>query len=142
MATRYASVRGIRFMRESIGSGTGTGFAVVTFEMPDAYTASADNGQLGGGGFDRGAATTDSLQTIISKQRRDGKTVTLQNATVGLATTLQPGKQGATEFWAGTFAISSGNITFNLCNSAGTEIDAASGVTARCIALGVSYTLS
>lgn len=142
MATRFASIRGVKFLRESVGNGTMVGTALVHCVFPDAYTAAADNAQLGGGGFDRGTATTDSLQTILSKQRRDGKTVTLQNATVGVAATAQPGKQGATEFWGGTFAISSGSITFNLANSAGTEIDAASGVTEKPVVLAVFYALT
>lgn len=141
MATIYGQIKGVKFLRETSGGGTSVGFAVVTFTMP-VYTASTDNGQLGGGGYDRDVATTDTLQTILQKQRRDGKTVTLQNSTNGAATLLSAGAQGATEYFAGSYAVSGGNLTFNVTNSAGTEIDAASGVSDRPIVVGVSYTLT
>lgn len=141
MATIYASVKGISLLRESIGGGTAQGVALITFTMP-AYAASSDAASLGAGGYDRGTATTDTLATMIQKQRRDGKTVTLQNATNGVAMCVEPGKHGATEFWASTFAVSSGSLTFEVSNSAATEIDAASGVVDKPITVAVAYRLT
>jgi hypothetical protein len=144
MATIYGSIKGITLHRENPGGGTGR-VAFVSFELP-AYTASSDNGQLGAGGFDRGAATTATLAAMIQTQRRDGKTVTLGNPGSGsnqaLPTCVESGAQGATQFYAAGFAYSSGSVTFNLSNSSGTEIDAASGVTDRPIVIAVPYTLA
>jgi len=141
MATIYGHIKGIQLLRESVGGGTEQGFALVTFTLP-AYTAASDTGSLGAGGYDRGVATTDSLATMIQKQRRDGKTVTLQNVNNGLCVVVEPGKHGATEFWTDTHAVSSGSITFELCDNAGSEINATSGVSDKAITLGVAYRLS
>src|SRR6478736_5779999 len=130
MATIYAEIKGIVLASENIQGTTGN-VARIAFELP-AYTASSDNGQIGGGGYDRGTATTDSLVTMIQKQRRDGKTVSLLAVTAGGGAILcNTGLQGSTQFYAGTWAVSGSNLTFNLTNSAGTEIDAASGVRDR-----------
>jgi hypothetical protein len=138
MATIYGSIMGIKLLSEPVGGGVRS-IAEVTVEMP-AYSASSDNGQLGAGGFDRGAATTDSLATMIAKQRRDGKTVTLPTVTSGGGAILaESGKHGSTEFFAGTFAVSGGNLTFNVTNSGGTEIDAASGISDRPLRVLVPY---
>lgn len=140
MATIYGAILGIKLLSESVEGGTGS-VAEVTFELP-AYTASADNGQLGGGGYDRGAANTASLATMIQNQRRDGKTVTLGNpaaTTVSAGLCAESGKQGATEFWAGTFTISAGNLLFNVANTSGTEVDAAAGIYDRPLKVLVSY---
>jgi hypothetical protein len=138
MATIYGSITGIKLLSEPVCGGVRS-VAEVTFELP-AYIAASDNGQLGGGGFDRGVATTDSLATMISKQRRDGKTVTLPAATAGGGAILaESGKHGSTDFFAGTLAVSGSNITFNVTDSSGTEIDAASGITDRQLRVMVAY---
>lgn len=140
MATIYADIKGIRLVRESIAGGTGS-VAEITFTMA-AYTASSDNGQIGGGGTVRGATNTDTLATILASQRRDGDTITVGNpnaTNVSLAVCAESGKHGATEFWVGGFTYSGGNILFNVCNTSGTEIDAASGITDREIAVLVSF---
>ena len=138
MATIYGSITGIKLLSEPVSGGVRS-LAEVTFTMP-AYTGSTDNGQLGGGGYDRGTATTDSLATMIAKQRRDGKTITLPAAAAGGGAVLaENGKHGSTDFFAGTLAVSSSNITFNLTDSAGTEVDAASGVSDRPIRVVVAY---
>lgn len=135
MATQYGAIVGVTFLREAPSSGIG-GTALVSFTMP-AYTASSDNGQLGGGGSVDGVANTATLATILQNKRRDGKTVTLRGAM-----RAESGLQGTTNFFAGTFAVSAGNITFNVENQTGTEIDAASGVSDRPIQVEVSYELS
>lgn len=137
MSTIYGSILGIKLASESVGGGTAS-VAEVTFEMP-AY-ATTDNGKLGAGGYDRGVATTDTLATMIQKQRRDGKTVTLLPVAAGGGAVLaESGKQGATSFYAGTWAVTSGSLTFNVTDVAGTELDAASGVSDRPIRVLVSY---
>lgn len=141
MATIYGAIQGIQLLRESVGGGTATGVALVSFTMP-AYTASSDNGKLGAGGYDRGEATTATLAAMIQTQRRDGKTVTLSNATNGVAATAEPGKHGSTEFWAGSWAVSSGSLTFNVTDVAASEIDAASGISDKPILAAVFYTVA
>lgn len=140
MATIYGEVDGILHEIEPLANVSGTlafATALVSFEM-GAYTASSDSGQLGGGGKDRGATTTDSLATMIQKQRRDGKTVTLKSAML-----CRPGKQGSTRYYTGALTVSTGNLTFNVCQSdESTEIDAASGVRDEPIAILVRYALS
>jgi hypothetical protein len=61
---------------------------------------------------------------------------------VNAAMMVQSGLQGSTEFFAGNFAISSGNLTFNVANSSGTEVNAASGVEDRPFQLIVAISLS
>lgn len=135
MATIYGSILGVSLLREPASGGL-RNVALVSFEMP-AYTAASDNGQLGGGGYLYGVANTASLATIIQNVRRDGKTVTLRQGV-----TAESGKHSTTEFYAATFAESSGNLTFNVANAAGTEINAASGVSDRPIQILVAYDLS
>lgn len=142
MATISANIRGINWLRESVGGGTAAALALITFTMP-AYTASSDNGQMGGSGTKiNGVATSDTLETILAGTRRDGKTVTLQATTSGLGVTVEPGRHSTTEYWCGTLAVSSGSITFNLINSGTTEIDAASGVTDKPITILVAVRLT
>lgn len=143
MATIFGEITGIQLLTETMAPLTGTSalnVALISFEL-GAYAASADNGQLGGGGLNRGTATTQTLAQIIAGQRRDGKTVTLANATNGLGMTARPGRQAATQFHAGNFAVSSGSITFNVTNAGGTEIDAAAGVRDAPITALVAYTV-
>lgn len=112
-------------------------WALVAFEMP-AFTGS-DTGKLGGaGGKDRGVATSDTLATIIQKQRRDGKTVTLKSAMLA-----RPGKQGATRFYTGALVVSAGNLTFTVTiQDEATAATAAAGVRDEPLQVLVRYTLS
>lgn len=145
MAAKYPNVLGVTFLRESPGGNAKSGLALVTLTLP-AFTTATDSVQVGGTGTsDRGTATSDSLATIISKRRRDGKTVTLTPvAAGGGSTTAQAGKHGTVEFNLGTATISSGNLVYalGLTNAAGTGITAASGVTDRPITICVPYQLS
>lgn len=143
MATIYGAVRGIKVIQEPVSGGT-QGAVLVSFTMP-AYTASTDNGQLGGGGSNNGVTTTNTLVQMIQAARRDGKTVTLglpAATNVNAAMMTQSGLQGSTTYYLGTFAISSGNLTFNIANSSGTEIDAASGVEDRPFQIVVAISLT
>lgn len=139
MATIYGAIKGIVLLSENV-QGTVGNVALVSFEMP-AYVSGSDNGQLGGGGYDRGTATTASLVSMITTQRRDGKTIALLPVAAGGGAILETtGLQGSTQFYAGTWAVSGENLTFNLTNAAGTEISAASGVVDRAVCVLVSYT--
>ncbi len=137
MATQFGQIKGIKFEREAIsGGGTAGNVCFVTFTLP-AYTTGTDTAQLGGGGFDRGAATTLTLAQIIQNTRRDGKTVTLLGAAP-----VEAGSQGGTLFYAGSLTPSAGNVTFALTNLAGTGISAASGVQDRAISVAVSFSVA
>ncbi len=92
MTVRAANVKGVKFVEEPYGSEKG-GVAFITFDLASvAYTASADTVKLGAGGFDNGVATTDTLAVILSKRRRDGKTVTITGVAAG---GVIPGMQAA-----------------------------------------------
>jgi hypothetical protein len=140
MATIQGEVVGIFLEAEALANVSGShefAWAYVAFEMP-AYTASSDDGKLGGGGKDRGATTTDTLATMIQKQRRDGKTVTLKSAMLA-----RPGRQSATRFYTGALTVNTGNLTFNITQvDESTEIDAASGVRDEPIGILVRYKLA
>lgn len=128
MATKFGDIVGIKWLRED-PSGAGISLVELAFTMP-AYTASSDNGQLGGNssaGSLHGAAN-DTLVAILQNDRRDGKTVALSSIANSIGLNATPGLQGSTRFYAATFAISTSNITFNVSDASGSEIDAASGV--------------
>jgi hypothetical protein len=143
MATIYGAIRGIEFIHDAPNSGNVCA-ALISFTLP-AYTASSDNGQLGGAGFVNGVANTATLATIIQNARRDGKTVTLgapPATTVSVAVTVQSGLTGSTQYYPGTFTVSGGNLLFNVGNVTGTEVDAASGIVDRPVKLCVGFTVA
>jgi hypothetical protein len=143
MATIYGAIRGIKVIQEPV-SGGAQGAALISFTV-GAYTAASDNVQLGGGGTYNGSSTSSTLAALIQSARRDGKTVTLglpAATNVNAAMMVQSGLQGSTTYFLGTFVISSGNITCNIANSSGTEIDAASGVEDRPFQIIVAISLS
>jgi hypothetical protein len=136
MATIYGDIKGVVFHDPSVGS---RGQAQVIFTM-GAYTAASDNGQLGGNASAKlvGVSTgTSNLETILASVRRDGKTLNIVAGAPG-----RPGKHGSTDFYADTVAESSSNVTFELSDQSGTEINAASGVTDRPCEIIVTYDLS
>ena len=135
MATIYGSVRGIEVLRHHGIDNSNIGSVLVSFTVDDAYTAASDNGQLGGGGKFQGASTSLTMAQMIAETLRDGKTITLFDACM-----VAPGKAGSTLLYADTFAVATGNLTFEVCNSASTEQNAASGVTDRPYQIAVSYT--
>lgn len=142
MATVFGDIQGIQWLRED-PSGSGVATVLVAFTM-GAYTASTDNGQLGGNssaGSLHGAAN-DTLLTILQNDRRDGKTVALSGISTSVAICASPGLSGSTRFYINTPAVSAGNLTFNLSNSTGTEIDAASGVSDEPVAILLQVSLS
>ena len=144
MATVFANVMGVRFDDSPLGPNNG-GLAVLTIKVPGAFVAGTDLLQLGGGGFDNGAATTATLAALIATHRRDGKVITLLNA-YGYAPGLQAASAGAvpTAFFAQAGTVAGANLTFaNLFTAAtaGTGVSAtALGVNDRAIQLEVGYT--
>ena len=136
MATIYGSIQGVKILTAEGSSGVMMKVAEVSFTMP-AYTASSDSGKLGAGGYDSGVSTTDSLATMIGKRTRNGKTVTIFDACLG-----KPGKHSSTVFYADTFAVSSGSLTFELCDVSSSELDAASGVSDIPLTVLVAFTES
>lgn len=134
MATIYGDIKGVVFHDPHVGS---RGQAQVIFTM-GAYSASSDSGSLGGTSSKLfGVANGGTLEAILHSVRRDGKTLNIVGGAPG-----RPGKHGSTEFFADTVAESSSNITFELSNVGGTEIDAASGVTDRPCEIWVTYDIS
>lgn len=121
MATKTGTVKGIMLLKED-PSQDDIKLALVTFTMP-AYTAAADNGQL------------TAIAGAIATQRRDGKTVTLLGAAPA-----GRGLQGSTSYQTGTWAVSTNDLTFNLNDTSNAEVDAASGVSDRPLAVVIAYT--
>jgi hypothetical protein len=116
MATIYGAIDSIKWLSEPNNGGI-RAVAEVKFSVP-LYDASADNGQLGGGGYIRGASTTNTLVAILQNTRRDGKTVTLRFGMSG-----EEGFDGTTAIYADTWAVSGSNMTFELADAGGTEQD-------------------
>jgi len=140
MTVQYGEIDGIMLLAEPlVNDGTDLRYAasLLNFEMPD-YNESTDSGSLGGGGEDRGAATTLTLAQIIQNQRRDGLTVTLLGAIL-----VQPGLEGSTYFYTGAFTVSAGNLTFSLTEADNsTGLSAAAGVHDQPLGIIVVYSLS
>lgn len=121
MATKAGTVKGVMLLKEDPSSDD-IKLALVTFTMP-AYTASSDNGEL------------TAIGAAITAHKRNGKTVTLLGATPA-----GRGLQGATKYQTGTWAVSSDALTFNLNDTSASEVDAASGVSDRPLAVVIAYT--
>lgn len=123
MAAIAGSIKGVRLLNEPVaGAGRHVAEVFVTF---GAYTASSDT------------VIVSSVATYIQNCRRDGKTATLKTVGEG-----QCGRQGSTSFFLDTLSISTNDVTGELSNEDGTEIDAASGVADRACSFLVSYKLA
>jgi hypothetical protein len=121
MGAKSGTIVGIVMSGEPFGGATSRHRAEVFVTYP-AYTASTDT------------TTVAAVGAAIAAKRRDGKTVALTDVCQG-----QSGSDGTTEFYNDTLAVSTDAITGELSDIAGTEIDAASGVTARPCSFMVSY---
>lgn len=110
MAAVAGTIVGINQIRAPEGKSPGR-FLYEVFVTYTAYTASADT------------TTVAAVGAAIAAKRRDGKTVTLKSVCEG-----QAGRHGSTDFFNDTLAVSTDAITGELSDDAGTEIDAASGV--------------
>ena len=77
-----------------------------------AYTGASDSAKITG------------VASAISSAVRDGRTLTWQaNAVQALC--AAPGTDGTQSVYAGTFAVSSADLTFNLTDPTGTELSSA-----------------
>jgi hypothetical protein len=145
MAVRQANIKGIKFLEEPTGADKG-GVALITFDMINTvYTAAADTIALGGGGQDAGVTSTDTLAVMISKRRRDGKTITLTGVAAG---GVVPMKQAAATNGPTGFvelaAVSGANINaiklFSAVNGGGSELTLTAAAWDQAAALAVTYT--
>lgn len=143
MATIFGDIQGVKFLREAVGE-PGQCVVEIAFTL-GAYTASSDNGQLGGTGTKRNGVaipTGQTLEQFLAADRRDGKTVTLSGVATAVAITAETGKQGSTQYYLKSPAVSGGNLTFDIANSSGTEIDALSGMSDRPMTIELNCVLS
>lgn len=124
MAAVVGTVVGIKLLREPDAGVLGRHLAEV-FVTYAAYTASSDTTNVA------------AVGAGIAAVRRDGKTVLLKGVCEG-----QAGKHGSVVFYNDTLAVSTDAITGELANDAGTEIDAASGVSDRPCSFVCAYKLS
>lgn len=143
MAARTANVKGIKIIEEPLGSEN-VGIALVTFDfINQVVTGGADTVTLGGGGFDAGAASTDTLAVMMQKRRRDGKTVTILDFACGffgqqtqssVETKIYPQRASG--------SVSGGNIigiTLNTAPTAGSSQTANSGAWDSAAGVYVTY---
>jgi hypothetical protein len=138
MAVIQGDIVGVTFFDSHYG---GRGFCRIAFTVA-TYDASADTGKLGSGGTLFGASSSDTLEVMLQKVRRDGKTLNIIAGMPGRA-----GRDGSTSFYADTVAVSTDDITFEISDVAGTEIDAsgtngADGIKALPMEILVAYDLS
>jgi hypothetical protein len=124
MGAVAGTIRGLVLSGEPFAGATSRHRAEVFVTYP-AYTASGDT------------TTVAAVGAAIAASRRDNKTVTLVGVCDG-----QSGLQGGVEFYNDTLTVSTDAINGELSDIAGTEINAASGVTQRACSFVVSYDLS
>ncbi len=124
MAVVDATLKGIHLLREPHNGASGRHLAEV-FVTIAAYEDSADTWSCA------------AVGAAIAARRKDGKTVLLKSVCEG-----QAGRHGTVEFFGDTLAVSTDAITGELSNDAGTELDAASGVSDRPLSFIVAYKLS
>jgi hypothetical protein len=138
MAVIQGDIVGVTFHDSHFG---GRGFARIAFTVA-SYDASADTGKLGSGGTLLGASSSDTLEVMLGKVRRDGKTLNIVDCMAGRA-----GRDGSTTYYADTVAVSTDDVTFEISDVAGTEIDGsgtngADGIKAIPMEILVAYDLS
>lgn len=140
MTTKYAQVLGIFEEEEALqinSSKQEFAWALVSFNAPIGSYSGADSLVIGGGGYDRGNATTDSLAVMIQKQRRDGKTVTIKSLMLA-----RPGKQAGVAFYCSAItAGASPTIPVTQVDEA-TAIDALAGISDLPMQVLVRYNLA
>lgn len=139
MANQFALIDSVVLLDEALAVNASIQeFAVAEVYLELPICGGADTIQVGGGGSDRGATTTDTLATMIQKTRRDGKTVTLKSAMLS-----KPGRQASTAFYTSALTVSGGNLTSTLTQvDEASVIAAAAGVHDNPIAILVRYKLT
>jgi len=146
MATRFATIKGVKIVESPMGTEKGA-TVFVSFDLAGtAYTGGSDTVQLGAGGTD-GTLAIGSLtlaQVIAQNHARDGKTYTIQG--VAASPNVQPGNQAAATngplIYAQGAATSGGNVTLNLFSapSAGSAITTTSGGWERAMVIALQVT--
>jgi hypothetical protein len=137
MATVNGTIKAIALDEEPFDGGNA--FRCLVSATFPAYTSSTDTAQIGGFATPQlWGAASDTLQTLIQKCRRDGKTVTIRRAM-----RAQPGSQaGVKAFFGGAVTITGGNITALLMSEAEVDTTFAAGVTDIPVRVAVEYSLS
>lgn len=138
MAVIQGDIVGVQFFDPHFG---GRGFCRVSFTVA-SYDASADTGKLGSGGKLFGESSSLTLEEMLKSVRRDGKTLNIVDCMAGRA-----GRDGSTAYYADTCAVSTDDVTFEISDVSGTEIDGsgtngADGVTGIPMEILVAYDLS
>lgn len=145
MTARAANVVGVKFDDGHLG-GTHGGIATISFDLNSvAFTGGADTITMGGTGFVNGVATTDTLGVILSKFRRDGKTVTIYGVMPGPHTGSQAAATNGPEIWLQAPAVSANNVistTLKTAATGGSDVTAAASAWERPASLCVYYVLS
>ena len=138
MAVIQGDIVGVVFNDPYAGT---RGSASIYFTVA-TYDASADTGKLGSGGTLFGTSSSATLEAMLASVRRDGKTLNIVGGMPGKA-----GLDGGVAFYADTVAVSTDDITFEISDVSGTEIDAtgtngADGILQRPMEIVVAYDLS
>lgn len=124
MTTQAATVDAVHLVSEApngVGDSTYGVRRVYLFSCSfPAYTGSSDNAKISG-----------VAAALVTAGMRDGRTITWEaNAVQALC--AAPGQDAAASpqsVYAGTFAVSSADLTFNLTDATGTELTSTTGTT-------------
>ncbi len=147
MATKFATIKGVKFDDSFIDYSSG-GLAFVSFDLAGTvYTGGTDTVQLGGGGTDGTLAIgSATLATVLAtNHRRDNRTLTIQGVgTVSWASGNQAAATNGPQIFAQSVATSGGNVTCNLFNAitSGSAITTTAGAWERALTILVIYTLA
>jgi hypothetical protein len=143
MATRFATIKGVRVAADSAMGSEKGGILIVSFDLAGTvYTGGADTVQLGAGGSD-GTLAVGSLtlaQVIAQNHTRDNKTYTLYAGGC-----VAPGNQAAATngplIYAQSVTVTANNVTLNLFSalSAGSAITCTAGAWERAMELALVY---
>jgi len=107
MTAKNGNVKGIDLLSAPRGLNEGALF-LVTFDLLNtASTGGTDTISLGGGGYDQGVATTQTLAQMIAARVRDGGTCTIDWVGQGNF----PGYQAGNALYTTGATLSTGNIT-------------------------------
>jgi hypothetical protein len=150
MATRFATIKGIRFEDSFIDYASG-GLAYVSFDLAGTiYTGGSDTVQLGAGGFD-GTIAVPGSQTLSNvaqvNHRRDNRTLLFIAPVTGGVSYASGNQSTATngpQIFAQGVAVSAGNCTLNLFSAltGGSAITCTAGAWERAVTIVLQYTLS
>lgn len=107
MGVKNGNVKGIDLLAAPQGMNKGAVFLVTYDLLNTASTGGTDTITLGGGGYDQGVATTQTLAQMIAARVRDGGTCTIDWVGQGVA----PGYQAGNPLYTTGATLSTGNVT-------------------------------